>query len=168
MVKYENCQGVEVELKQKGGEFYIFDNYNNIVRLKSYQTEKKKKLKSTYFLFLRSFECDSPIKSLKFILPEKFKATLKKEKMTFCKANVGGFTSKSKCLNDVNTNIIISDDKKSIEIVPDELITLDDEDYALTIKLFNPVKKGNYPIQLIGEMHTGEKYSIGWYNLKIE
>ena len=79
MVKSENCQGVEVELKQKGGEFLIFHN-KNIVKLKSYQTEKKKKLRSTYFLFLRSFECDSPIKSLKFILPEKFKATFKKRK----------------------------------------------------------------------------------------
>ena len=117
---------------------------------------------------MRSFECDNPIKSLKFILPKKFKSNLKNEKITFCKANVGGIRSKSRCLQDVNSNIIISDDKKSIEIIPDELITLDDEDYALNIKLNNPKKQGSYPIQLIAEMHTGEKSSLGWYNLNIE
>ena len=46
MVKCVNCQGVEVELKQKGGDIVIFHNENDIVKLK-----KKKILNQPIFYF---------------------------------------------------------------------------------------------------------------------
>ena len=155
MIPITKCQGVDVEKKQLGGVFELFSS-NNEHKLKYYQSNNQKNLKSTYYLFLRSFEIKDPIKKLQFKIVKKKKCKLNFKKLSFC-------TAKSKALKDVAANIEISSDNKTIDVNLEKFITGKSEDYALKFTMNNPTNYNSLIIELIAELHNGRIEKIGYY-----
>ena len=120
-------------------------------RLKWYQRTARKNYKNKIFLFLMPNDRKTGLLSINIKIPDKFKSSLKVKNITFCKANVGGFTSKSKCLKNIPSDIVLSQDTKKIEIYPITPVPSDKETYAVVFKINNPRKSGLYQFHSFGK-----------------
>ena len=98
----------------------------------------------------RNFE----LLKIKLAIPETFKSTLKKEKISFCKVMIGGFENRTKCIEEIPADIEINTDEsslRSINIYPYKPIPSDKESYAIVLKVFNPKKSGLYQFHSYGQ-----------------
>ena len=85
---------------------------------------------------------------------DSFKSNLYKEKISLCKVRIGGFQSRTKCLEDMPADIEISTDEsslRSINIYPYSPIPLNKENYAIVLKANNPKRSGLYQFHSYGQ-----------------
>ena len=87
-------------------------------------------------------------------IPKTFKSTLNKEKISLCKVRIGGFESRTKCLEDISTDIEINTDEsglRSLNIYPYSPIPSNKDSYALVLEVINPKKSGLYQFHGYGQ-----------------
>ena len=120
-------------------------------RLKWYQTTATTNFRNKIFLFLRPTDRRTGFLSINIKIPDKFKSTIKPKNVTLCKANLGGYTSKSKCLKNIPSDIVVNQDTKKIEIYPISPIPSDKDTYAVLFKINNPRKYGLYQFHAFGK-----------------
>ena len=120
-------------------------------RLKWYQRTATKNNRNTVFLFLRPTDRKTGLLSINLKIPDKFKSSIKVKNITFCKANIGGYTSKSKCLKEIPSDIVFDKDTKKIEIYPISPVPSNEDTYALVFKINNPRKSGLYQFHSFGK-----------------
>ena len=120
-------------------------------RLQWVQRTSTKNYRNKIFLFLRPNDRKTGLLSINIKIPDKFKSSIKPKNITFCKANIGGFTSKSKCLNKISSDIVINKDTNKIEIYPISPIPSDKDTYAIVFKINNPRKSGLYQFHSFGK-----------------
>ena len=120
-------------------------------QLKWHQRTAEKKFRNKIFFFLRPGDRKTGFLSINIKLPKKFKKSLKPKNIIFCKANYGGYTSKSKCLKDIPSDIVINKDLAKIEIYPITPIPSDKDTYAVVFKINNPQKSGLYQFHSFGK-----------------
>ena len=119
--------------------------------LKWYQTTTKRNFKNKIFLFLRPSDRKTGLLQINIKIPDKFKSSIKPKNITLCKANVGGYTSKSKCLKNITSDVILNKDTKKIEIYPISPVPSDKDTYAVVFKINNPRKSGLYQFHSFGK-----------------
>jgi len=123
-------------------------------RLKWYQKEDKKKFRNTIYFFLRPTDRKSDLLKINLAIPKTFKSTLIKEKISFCKVRIGGFESRTKCLEDIPSDIEINTDEsglRSLDIYPYSPIPTNKDSYAIVLNVFNPKKSGLYQFHSYGQ-----------------
>jgi len=123
-------------------------------RLKWFQKEDKKKFRNTIYFFLRPADRRSDLLKINLAIPKTFKSTLKNEKISFCKVRIGGFESRTRCLEDIPADIEINTDEsglRSLDIYPYSPIPSNKENYAIVLKVFNPKKSGLYQFHSYGQ-----------------
>ena len=87
-------------------------------------------------------------------IPKGYKSNLYKEKISLCKVRIGGFQSRTKCLEDIPADIEINTDEsslRSINIYPYSPIPLNKESYAIVLKANNPKRSGLYQFHSYGQ-----------------
>ena len=119
--------------------------------LKWYQTTTKRNYKNKIFLFLRPSDRRTGLLSINIKIPDKFKSSIKPKNITLCKANIGGYTSRSKCLSNIASDIVLNKDTKKIEIYPISPVPSDKDTYAVVFKINNPRKSGLYQFHSFGK-----------------
>ena len=119
--------------------------------LKWYQKTAIKNYKNKIFLFLRPRDRKTGLLEISIKIPDKFKSSIKPKNITLCKAKLGGYTSKSKCLNNITSDIVLNKDTKKIEIYPISPIPSDKDTYAVVFKINNPRKSGLYQFHSFGK-----------------
>ena len=141
-------------------------------RLKWFQKENKKRFRNTIYFFLRSFDRNSELLKITLAIPKSFKATLKKEKISLCKVKIGGFEDRTKCLEDIPADVEINTDEsslRSINIYPFRPIPSNKENYAITLKVFNPKKSGLYQFHSYGQLKgKSESSYLGSWTIVID
>ena len=120
-------------------------------RLRWYQRTATKNYKNKIFLFLRPGDRKTGLLSINIKIPDKFKSSIKPKNITLCKANIGGFTSKTKCINNIPSDVVIDKDTKKIEIYPISPVPSDKETYAVVFQINNPRKSGLYQFHSFGK-----------------
>jgi len=123
-------------------------------RLKWFQKEDKRKFRNTIYFFLRPTDRRSDLLKINLAIPKTFKSTLKKEKISFCKVRIGGFENRTKCLEDIPSDIEINTDEsglRSLDIYPYSPIPTNKDSYAIALKVFNPKKSGLYQFHSYGQ-----------------
>ena len=105
-------------------------------------------------------------------IPKTFKTTLNKEKISLCKVKIGGFDSRTKCLEDLPADIEINTDEsslRSLNIYPYSPIPSDKESYAIVFKIINPKKSGLYQFHSYGQP-KGKSFSsyLGSWTIVID
>ena len=103
---------------------------------------------------MRPFDRNSDLIKINLALPKSFKSTLKKEKISFCKVKIGGFESRTKCLEEIPADVEINTDEsslRSINIYPYTPIPSNKESYAIVLKVNNPRKSGLYQFHSYGQ-----------------
>ena len=139
----------------KAGLEFQWDQDPGYRRLKWFQKENKKRFRNTIYFFLRSFDRNSELLKITIAIPKSFKANLKEDKISLCKVRVGGFEDRTKCLEDIPADVEINTDEsslRSINIYPFRPIPSNKENYAITLKVFNPKKSGLYQFHSYGQL----------------
>ena len=109
----------------KAGLEFQWDQDSSYRRLKWFQKENKRKFRNTIYFFLRPSDRRSDLLKINLAIPKFFKSTLNNEKISFCKVRIGGFESRTKCLEDIPADIEINTDEsglRSLDIYPLSLI----------------------------------------------
>ncbi len=138
----------------KAGLEFQWDQDSSFRRLKWYQKENKRKFRNTIYFFLRPSDRGKDLLKINLAIPKTFKSTLKNEKISFCKVRIGGFESRTKCLEDIPADIEINTDEsglRSLDIYPYSPIPSSKESYAIVLKVFNPKKSGLYQFHSYGQ-----------------
>ena len=136
------------------GMEFQWDQDSRLRRLKWFQKENRKRFKNTIYFFLRPSDRNADLLKVNLAIPKPFKPTLKKEKISFCKVRIGGFDSRTKCLETIPADIEINTDEsslRSIDIYPYSPIPNSKESYAIVLKLFNPKRSGLFQFHTYGQ-----------------
>ena len=124
-------------------------------RLKWFQKEDRRKFRNTIYFFLRPSDRRTDLLKINLAIPKTFKTTLDKEKISLCKVKIGGFDSRTKCLEDLPADIEINTDEsslRSLNIYPYSPIPSDKESYAIVLKkVINPKRTGLYQFHSYGQ-----------------
>ena len=139
----------------RAGLEFQWDQDSSYRRLKWFQTENKRGFRNTIYFFLRPSDRKTDLLKINLAIPKTFKVSLKKEKISLCKVNIGGFESRTKCLEDIPADIeITTDDEsslRSLNIYPYSPLPSSKESYAIVFKVFNPKKSGLYQFHSYGQ-----------------
>jgi len=156
----------------KAGLEFQWDQDSGYRRLKWFQKDDKKKFRNTIYFFLRPADRRSDLIKINLAIPKTFKSTLKNEKISFCKVRIGGFESRTKCLEDIPADIEITTDEsglRSVDIYPYSPIPSNKDNYAIVLKVFNPKKSGLYQFHSYGQP-KGKSFSnyLGSWTIVID
>ena len=138
----------------KAGLEFQWDQDSGFKRLKWFQKENKRKYRNTIYFFFRPSDRKTDLLKINLAIPKTFKSTLKSEKISFCKVRIGGFDSRTKCLEDIPADIEINTDEsglRSLDIYPYSPIPSNKDSYAIVLKVFNPKKSGLYQFHSFGQ-----------------
>ena len=156
----------------KAGIEFQWDQNSGFRRLKWYQKQSRKRFRNTIYFFLKPTDRTSDLLKINLAIPKTFKSTLKKEKISFCKVKIGGFETRTKCLENVSADIEINTDEsglRSLDIYPYSPIPLNKNSYAIVLKVFNPKRSGLYQFHSFGQP-KGESFTsyLGSWTIVID
>ena len=161
-----NSQGV------KAGLEFQWDQNSGFKRLKWFQKDNKKRFRNTIYFFLRPADRNAELLKINLAIPKSFKSNLKNEKISFCKVKIGGFESRTKCLEEVPADIEINTDESSLrtlDIYPYSPIPTNKESYAIVLKVNNPNRSGLYQFHSYGQPKGGSILSyLGSWTIVID
>ena len=138
----------------KAGLEFQWDENSGFRRLKWFQKESKKKFRNTIYFFFRPSDRKTDLLKINLAIPKTFKSTLKNDKISFCRVRIGGFDNRTKCLEDIQSDIEINTDEsglRSINIYPYSPIPSNKDSYAIVLKVFNPKKSGLFQFHTYGQ-----------------
>ncbi len=138
----------------KAGLEFQWDQDSGYRRLKWFQKENKRNFRNKIYFFLRPFDRKTDLLKINIPIPKPFKVALNKEKISLCKVKVGGFETRTKCLEDIPADIEINNDEsslRSIDIYPYAPIPSNKESYAIVLKVNNPKRSGLYQFHSYGQ-----------------
>ena len=139
-------------------------------RLKYYQSSSERNDRSTYYFFLRGIERKEDIEKLTITVPDYFEAKIKTKKLNLCRVRVGGYTERTRCLENIPSLIKVNEKQTIIEILPEEPIPLNKDNYALVMKIFNPRKRGMFQFRALSQ-NTDEipiSTYLGTWNIDVQ
>ena len=152
----------------KAGLEFQWDQDSGYRRLKWFQKDDRSRFRNTIYFFLRPSDRRNDLIKINLAIPKKFKATLDKEKISLCKVKIGGFNSRTKCLEDLPADIEINNDEsslRSLNIYPYSPIPSDKESYAIVFnKVINPKRSGLYQFHSYGQPkgESASRYLGSW------
>ena len=138
----------------KAGLEFQWEQGNGYRKLKWFQKENKKRFRNTLYFFLRPSDRYADLLKINLAIPKTFKVKLDKEKISLCKVKIGGFDSRTKCLEDIPADVEINTKEsglRSINIYPYTPIPSSKESYAIVFRIFNPTKSGLYQFHSYGQ-----------------
>ena len=138
----------------KAGLEFQWSQDSGYKRLKWFQKENKKRFRNTIYFFFRPSDRTADLLKLELAIPETFQVTLKRENISLCRVRIGGFNSRTKCLEDIPADIEINTDElplRSLNIYPYKPIPSNKDSYAIALKVFNPKKSGLYQFHSYGQ-----------------
>ena len=139
-------------------------------KLRYLQSSSERLERATYYFFLRGKERKADISKLTLRVPDYFEAKIKPEKLSLCKVNIGSYTSRTRCLENVPSEIRINENQTSIDITPEKAIPLNKDSYAVVMKIFNPRKRGMFQFQAFSQ-NVGEidiSTYLGTWNIDVQ
>ena len=156
----------------KAGLEFQWNQDSNFRRLKWFQKQDRSKVRNTIYFFFKPSDRKTDLLKINLAIPKTFKSTLKKEKLSFCKVNIGGFDSRTKCLEDIPADIEINTDEsglRSLDIYPYSPISSNKDNYAIVLKVFNPKRSGLYQFHSYGQP-KGKSFSsyLGSWTIVID
>jgi len=139
-------------------------------RLRYYQSSSERHERSTYYFFLRGKERQEDIEKLAIAVPDYFEAKIKTKKLSLCKVKVGGYTGRTRCLENIPSTFKVNDEQTIIEISPEKPIPNNKDNYAVVMKIFNPRKRGMFQFRAISQKGGDIPIStyLGTWNIDVQ
>ena len=133
------------------GMEFQWDQDSGYRRLKWFQKDDIARARNTMFFFLRPSDRKAGLLKITMKIPKTFKTTLKEEKISLCKVRIGGFDSRTKCIEDIPADIELNVDNTVLDIFPYRPIPSNKDSYAVKFKVFNPGRSGLYQFHSFGQ-----------------
>ena len=130
---------------------FQWDPNDGYKRLRWHQRTAEKNFKNKIFFFFRPSDRKTGLLSINIKIPKNFKSTLKPKNIIFCRANLGGFSSKTACLENIPSDIVLDKETKRLEIYPINPVPSDKDTYAVVLKINNPRRSGLYQFHSFGK-----------------
>tara|TARA_B100000212_G_C27242972_1_gene476767 strand:- start:294 stop:860 length:567 start_codon:yes stop_codon:yes gene_type:complete len=142
----------------------------NYKRLTWHQTNAKKNSKNKIFFLYRPSDRKTGFLTINIKIPDNFKSTLKPKNISLCRVNIGGFNSRTECLEDIPSKVEINKGDKKVEIYPISPMPSNKESYAIVFKVNNPQRSGLYQFHSFGQSSGPIPVSsyIGSWTIKID
>ena len=149
---------------------YQWDPEPGYKRLKYFQSSSKRNERSTYYFFLRGNDRKEDIKKLTIAIPDYFEARIKTKKLNLCKVKVGGYTTRTRCLENIPSLIEVNDKQTIIDIFPEKPIPFNKDNYAVVMKIFNPRKRGMFQFRALSQNADEIPIStyLGTWNIDVQ
>ncbi|WP_269625291.1 DUF2808 domain-containing protein [Prochlorococcus marinus] len=149
---------------------YQWDPEPGYKRLKYYQSSSERNERSTYYFFLRGKERKEDIEKLTIAVPDYFKAKIKTKKLSLCKVKIGGYTERTRCLENTPSLIEVNKKQTIIEIFPEKPIPYNKDNYAVVMKIFNPRKRGMFQFRALSQSGGDIPIStyLGTWNIDVQ
>tara|TARA_B100001989_G_C24481979_1_gene434920 strand:+ start:445 stop:1014 length:570 start_codon:yes stop_codon:yes gene_type:complete len=138
-------------VKVNAGLEFQWDQDSGYRRLKWLQKRNEKRARNTIFFFFRPSDRKADLIKLTMTIPKTFKSTLTEEKISLCQVKIGGFETRTRCIEDIPADIELNEDKTSLEIFPYSPIPSNRDSYAIVFKVFNPKRSGLYQFHSYGQ-----------------
>ena len=156
----------------KAGLEFQWDQDDNFRRLKWFQKENRRRFRNKIYFFFRPSDRKTDLLKINLAIPKTFKSTLSNEKISFCKVKIGGFDTRTKCLEDIPADFEIKTDEsglRSLDIYPYSPIPSNKDSYAIVFKIVNPKKSGLYQFHSFGQP-KGKSFSsyLGSWTIVID
>ena len=138
----------------KAGLEFQWDQDTGYRKLKWFQKENKRRFRNTIYFFLRPNDRNNELLKINLAIPKKFQSTLNEKNINFCRVKIGGFESRTKCLEYIPADIEINTDEsslRSLNIYPYSPIPSNKESFAIVLKVFNPKKSGLFQFHSYGQ-----------------
>ena len=138
----------------KAGLEFQWDQQSGYRQLKWFQKENKRKFRNTIYFFLRPSDRKADLLKINLAIPKTFKSNLKNEKISLCKVKIGGFESRTTCIEDIPADIEINSNEsgiRSLNIYPYSPIPSNKQSYAIVLKVMNPKRSGLYQFHSYGQ-----------------
>ena len=156
----------------KAGLEFQWDQNTGYKRLKWFQKEKKKNFRNTTYFFLRPRDRNANLLKIDLAIPYTFKTKIKNKNISLCKVKIGGYESRTKCLEDVPVDIEIKNGESSlkrINIYPLKPLPSSKDSYAIVLKAINPKRSGLYQFHSYGQPAGQSKSSyLGSWTIVID
>ena len=130
---------------------FQWDTNSEYKKLKWFQSNSNKLAKNKIFFIYRPSDRKTGLLTLNIKVPKNFKSTLKTKNISLCRVRLGGFSAKTKCLENISSDIEINRENKNIEIIPFAPLPYNKDSYAVVFKLTNPQKTGLYQFHSFGK-----------------
>ena len=137
--------------KVNAGIEFQWDQGSGYKQLKWYQKNNNRRLRNSIFFFLRPSDRKAGLLKISMKIPKNFKSSLEEEKVSLCQVKIGGFDSRTKCIEDIASEIELNEDKTTLDIYPLSPIPSNKESYAVVFKVFNPKRSGLYQFHSYGQ-----------------
>ena len=149
---------------------YQWDAEPGYKRLKYYQSSSERHERSTYYFFIRGKERKEAITKLIIAVPDYFEAKIKTKRLSLCKVKVGGYTARTRCLENIPSSITINEKQTAIEILPENPIPKNKDNYAVVMKIFNPRNRGMFQLRAISLKGSDMPIStyLGTWNIDVQ
>ena len=149
---------------------FQWDTNSKYKKLKWFQTNSNKFAKNKIFFIYRPSDRKTGLLKLNIKVPKTFKSTLKTKNISLCKVNIGGFDSKTRCLENITSDIEINRETKNVEIYPISPLPYSKDSYAVVFKVTNPQKSGLYQFHSFGKSSGAIPVAsyLGSWTIKID
>ena len=138
----------------RAGLEFQWDQGSGYRKLKWYQKDNKRRFRNTIFFFLRPSDRQGKLIKITLNIPESFDSNIT-DKVNICKVKIGGFESRTRCLEDIPADIEINKDSTSLDIFPYNPIPSNKDSYAIVFnKISNPKKRG------LKQFHSFGQYAL--------
>ena len=135
----------------KAGLEFQWDQESGYRRLKWFQKHSEKRARNTIFFFLRPSDRKADLLKITLNIPKTFKSTLEEEKISFCKVKIGGYETRTKCIENIPADIKLNEENSELDIFPYSPIPSNKDSYAIVFKVFNPKRTGLYHFHSYGQ-----------------
>ena len=149
---------------------YQWDPEPGYKKLKYLQSSSQRNERSTYYFFLRGKDRKEDITKLTIAVPDYFEARIKTKKLNLCKVKVGGYTGRTRCLENIPSLIEVNDKQTIIDIFPEKPIPFNKDNYAVVMKIFNPRKRGMFQFRALSQNADEIPIStyLGTWNIDVQ
>ena len=149
---------------------YNWDPEPGYKKLKYLQSSSQRNERSTYYFFLRGKDRKEDITKLTIAVPDYFEARIKTKKLNLCKVKVGGYTGRTRCLENIPSLIEVNDKQTIIDIFPEKPIPSNKDNYAVVMKIFNPRKRGMFQFRALSQNADEIPIStyLGTWNIDVQ
>ena len=164
------CSFLPFQINSTKALEFQWDNNSGYKALKYYQRNPSKNSKNKIFFFIRSSERKTGLLNIDIKIPQNFKSTLKSKNIILCKAKIGGFSSKTECLENIPSDIEIDNKTKKVSIYPISPVPSSKDVYAVVFKIINPQKAGLYQFHSFGKSSGAIPVStyLGSWTLRVD
>ena len=139
----------------KAGLEFQWEQNSGYRRLNWFQKENTRGFRNKIYFFLRPIDRKTDLLKIDIAIPKTFKTGLKTKNISICKVKIGGFQTRTKCVEEVPADIEITNDESSLRrliIYPYSPIPSSKDSYAIVLKLFNPKKSGLFQFHSYGQL----------------